>query len=296
MRGALALMIAAAMACARALPSGAPAPAPAVHFHHVHLNVTDPAATIAFYQKFFGAIATRYRGLSDALFTERSFILLSQVASAPPTSLATSLWHIGWAGVDGPSEFAWRAKAGIGVHTPLTPLGANHYMYFWGPDREVIEVYTGSRNHRFEHFHLLAGNLAATLRWFGDHLGLQSRMPAASTLGGVAINLLRVDNVNVYVFERPAAGQPRPDWFPPEVGDTFLPSEGTAIDHVAFSASDITPLFERLRRSGVTIVRPPASSAEYGMTSFFVRGPDGLLIEIVEEAPIPEGIWRPTPR
>jgi len=31
---------------------------------------------------------------------------------------------------------------------------------------------------------------------------------------------------------------------------------------------------------------------EYGLTSFFVRGPDGLLVETVVEAPVPEGIWK----
>jgi hypothetical protein len=36
----------------------------------------------------------------------------------------------------------------------------------------VIEVYTGSKNHRFEHFHLLASNLGAAVRWFGEHFGL----------------------------------------------------------------------------------------------------------------------------
>lgn len=118
---------------------------PSVHFHHVHLNVTNPATTIGFYQKFFGANTVKYHGLSDALFTEKSFILLSRVAAPPPSNVGTTLWHIGWAGVDGESEFAWRTKEGIGVQTPITPLGPNHYMYFWGPDRELIEVYTGSR-------------------------------------------------------------------------------------------------------------------------------------------------------
>lgn len=70
------------------------------HFHHVHLNVTDPKATIDFYKKFFGANEVRYRGLSDGLFTEKSFILLTRVETAPPTNMGTSLWHIGWAGVD----------------------------------------------------------------------------------------------------------------------------------------------------------------------------------------------------
>lgn len=270
-------------------------PTSGVHFHHVHLNVTDPKATIAFYQKFFGANEVSYRGISDGLFTEKSFILLTKVATPSGTNLGTTLWHIGWAGVDGESEFTWRTKAGIQVQTPLTPLGPNHYMYFWGPDRESIEVYTGSKNHRFEHVHLLASDLSATLRWFQAHLGLAPRMPADSKLLGVPINLLRIDNVNLYVFERPPLGQSRPTWFPPEVGDSFPPTEGTAIDHVAFSFADIRPIFRRMRSAGVLIVRPLAESREYGLTSFFVRGPDGLLVEIVEEAPVPEGIWRAKP-
>jgi catechol 2,3-dioxygenase-like lactoylglutathione lyase family enzyme len=285
-RAALALT-----ALARLSTAQAQDPASGVHFHHVHLNVTDPKATIAFYQKFFGANEVKYRGLSDALFTEKSFILLTRVSTPPPTNLGTSLWHIGWAGVDGGSEFAWRTREGIGVQTPLTPLGGNHYMYFWGPDREVIEVYTGSKNHRFEHFHLLASNLSKTLGWFQEHLGLTPRMPADSKLAGVPINLLRIDNVNLYIMERPASGQPRPAWLPAEVGDSFPVTEGTAIDHVAFSLVDVTPVLRRMRRAGLAIVRPLARSREYGLTSFFVRGPDGLLVEIVQEAPVPEGVW-----
>jgi hypothetical protein len=45
----------------------------------------------------------------------------------------------------------------------------------------------------------------------------------------------------------------------------------------------------------VTIVRPIEKSREYGLTSFFVRGPDGLLVEIVAEAPVPEGVWQGKP-
>jgi predicted enzyme related to lactoylglutathione lyase len=41
--------------------------ATSAHFHHVHLNVTDTKATIAFYEKFFGASEVRYRGLSASL-------------------------------------------------------------------------------------------------------------------------------------------------------------------------------------------------------------------------------------
>ena len=265
---------------------GAREPAAAdFHFHHVHLNVTDPQATIAFYQKFFGANTVRYRGLSDGLFTEKSFILLSKVDKPPRSNLGTSLWHIGWAGVDGQSEFAWRTKAGIGVQTPITPLGPDNYMYFWGPDREVIEVFTGSRNHRFEHFHLLASDADATARWFKKYFGFDWR---SGVYGG---NAILVDNVNIYILNRRRTGAPRPDAEPAALGAPFPPTEGTAIDHVAFSVTDLKSTFARMERAGATIVHRPAKNSEYGFTSFFVRGPDGLLIEIVEELPIPEGIW-----
>ncbi len=265
------------------------------HFHHVHLNVTDPKATIAFYKKFFGASDVSYRGLSDGLFTEKSFILLTQVQTAPPTNMGTSLWHIGWAGVEGESEFAWRTREGIGVQTPATPFGRNFYMYFWGPNREVIEIWTASKNHRFEHVHLLATHLGATLSWFQEHLGLAPLLPAAQQVTGVATNYIRVDNVSISVMERPANGQPRPSWWPDEAGDTYPPTDGTAIDHIAFSFTDIRPVFRRMQRTGVAVVHPVAKSREYGLTSFFVRGPDGLLVEIVQEAPIPEGIWQTKP-
>lgn len=262
------------------------------HFHHVHLNTTDPQASIAFYQRFFGANQLRYRGLSDGLFTEKSFILLSKVATPAPSNMGSSLWHIGWSGVDGKSEFAWRVDEGIGVQTPATPFGSNYYMYFWGPNREVIEIWTANKNHRFEHVHLLASSLPATLDWFSQNLGLPALLPAPEKVTGVTTNYVRVDNVSISVMELPKHGEPRPSWWPSEVADSMRPTDGTAVDHIAFSYTDIKPVFERMQHAGVPIVHPIAKSHEYGLTSFFVRGPDQLLVEIVAEPPIPEGIWR----
>jgi catechol 2,3-dioxygenase-like lactoylglutathione lyase family enzyme len=263
------------------------------HFHHVHLNVVDPDSTLAFYEHFFGANRIRYRDRADALFTERSFILLEKVDEPPRDNFGTSLWHIGWAGVDGNSEFEWRVAQGIGVQTPITPLGSEFYMYFWGPDRELVEVYTGSRNHRFEHVHLLPTDIDATLAWFRDHLGLEpmdtTRFFSRSTM---RLNTIRVDNVNLIMFEVPPAGGPRHPILPDSVGPDFSVTEGRAMDHIAFSYADIRPVYERMRAEGVEIVRPIATDEELGLTSFFVRGPDGLLVEIVEEKPVPEGIWR----
>lgn len=263
------------------------------HFHHVHLNVTDVDSTMAWYEKFFGANRIRYRDRSNALFTERSFILMNRVAQAPRDNFGTSLWHIGWAGVDGHSEFEWREREGIGVQTPITPLGTNFYMYFWGPSKELVEVYTGSKNHRFEHVHLIPTDIEATIGWFREHFGVEPNGPTrAFRESRMRVNTIRIDNVNLIMFEAPGPGVERNPILPDSVGPHFAPTDGRAMDHIAFSYADLEPVYERFVDSGVEIVKPIQTSEEFGLKSFFVRGPDGLLVEIVEEDPIPEGIWR----
>ncbi|MCH8204512.1 MAG: VOC family protein, partial [Candidatus Hydrogenedentes bacterium] len=51
-------------------------------FHHVHLNVTDPEKTIDFYRTILSAEPIKFRGLSDALFMGRAFILMNKVDTA----------------------------------------------------------------------------------------------------------------------------------------------------------------------------------------------------------------------
>ena len=61
--------------------------------------------------------------------------------------------------------------------------------------------------------------------------------------------------------------------------------------HLAFAYRDIGPVFDRMKAAGVEIVQDIQVSEEFGHKSFFVMAPDKLLIEVVEEKPIPEGIW-----
>lgn len=256
------------------------------NFHHIHLNVIDRDATIAYYQKYFGAKPVKYRNRSDALFTEKSFLLLDLVDVTPPTHLGSSLWHIGWSGVDGQSEFDWRVKEGIAVHTPINPLGDNHWMYFLGPNKELIEIFTGNKNHTFEHIHLLASDVDKTMNWFSEHLGLKPVNEEAQPWdnGLFKWNHLLVGNINIYAYGKPVEER---SWFPSE----FKPSDGTAFDHIGFSFENIDPVFEQMKSAGIEIVQVIKIDAMHGLKSFFVRGPDKLLIEIVEEKPIPEGIW-----
>ena len=256
------------------------------HYHHVHINTIDFDATIAYYAKYFGATPIKYRNKSKALFTEKSFLLLDQVAEQPQTNIGSSLWHIGWSGVDGHSEFEWRVKKGISVHSPVTPLDDNHWMYFNGPSNELVEVFTGNKHHRFEHLHLLATDVDETMNWFETHLGLKSVNKTAQpwSNGLFKWNHLWIDNINIYVYGKPIEER---NWFPKD----FKPTDGSAFDHIAFSYSNIENEFERIQCNGAEIVKEIENDPLYGFKRFFVRGPDSLLIEVVEEKPVPEGIW-----
>ncbi len=268
------------------------------HFHHVRLNVRDPERSIAFYRRYYGAVPVKYRGNPEALFVERSFLLFNRVDSPPEGTLNTGIWHIGWGGVDVKSEYEWLKKHGLAIHTPLSPLPGpdNFYFYASGPDKELIEINTMG-HHRFGHVHLFADDVNATTRWYADHLGLKPRAPYRpkpagdmSTINKIWLNAIQCDNVSIIIFGKPDI-DPAPPWWRDPPLKTIQPTKGRPIDHIAFSYRDIAPEFARMQREGVKIVAPIRSDPKYGFKSFFVEGPNGVLVEVVEEKPIPEGIW-----
>ncbi len=264
------------------------------HFHHVHLNVTDLARTAAYYMKIHGATSVKYRGIADALFTERSFILMNRVDTAPPSALEAGLWHIGWGGRDVPSEYEWFKAQGAKIKVELYPLRNIWVTYLSGPDDEMIEVNTMGHN-RFGHVHLLAEDVNTTTEWYARHLGVSSTgeavpKPADMSTARAWSRGFRCDNVSFVVYGRPDY-TPAPPWWQDPPLSAFKPTDGRVIDHIAFSYRDIAPVFDRMKADGVEIVKPIAENDAFGHKSFFVRGPDKVLIEIVEDRPVPEGIW-----
>lgn len=276
-------------------------------FHHVHLNVVDPAASIDFYRRIFGAQPISFRGRVDALYTERSFLLLRHVPEPAPASPGGGIWHIGWGGVDVPSEYRWLVQQGVEIHTPLYALGRGHVVYLNGPDGEMIEINTMG-HHRFAHVHLLAADPNRTAAWYGRHFGLEPRRDAAENprpVGPEAAyrtweefhaehrawsNAFRCDNVSFVVYNRPDYTPP-PPWWRSAPLRRLEPQRGRAIDHFAFSYRDIEPVYDRLVEAGVPIVEPITENEELGLRSFYVAAPDGVVVEVVEAEPIPEGAW-----
>jgi len=264
------------------------------HFHHVHLNATDPQKTFEFYEQVFGAKRVRFRDTSNALFTGRGFLLVNKVDRAPNDLETTAIRHIGWAGVDGPNEFAWWKGKGLDFHTPLTPLGQNWFFYIWGPDRSIAEIYTGDKNHWFNHVHYSVDDVAATAGWYEKHLAMRfpenAKRPRPSNPAERWGTSARVDDISfvlIYKDHYYADSEKRLT-----AGRKLEPTQGSPVDHIAFSYENIQPAFDRMKAAGVQIAEPIAMRPADNLKSFFVHGPDNVLIEIVEAKPIPDGLWR----
>jgi catechol 2,3-dioxygenase-like lactoylglutathione lyase family enzyme len=251
------------------------------HFHHVRLNVQDLQATADFYQKVFGATPVNFNNRTPGLFTERSFLLMNKVDKPATSNLKTAIWHIGWGGIDGPNEYQWWRSQGVEFYTPVTELGQNHYMYLYGPDKEVVEIYTGGKHHRFNHVHILASNPHLTAQWLQNTLELTDTQVRL----GEDRAFVTVDNVQIIIYPNTERYRPK------EQGETVLPTDDSAIAHIAFSFRDLSAAYQHSQQLQTAIESPIKTSDLHGLPSFFVRAPDGILIEMVEAKPLPEGIW-----
>ncbi|WP_273276741.1 VOC family protein [Maribacter polysiphoniae] len=248
------------------------------NLHHIGLNVTNVDSTLLFYEKYFSAKRVRYNGNIDALFADDLFLLLNLVKEPPSTNQGTGLWHIGWSGEDAQLEMDWRVKEGIEVHTPVTALDDDHFMYFFGPNKEMVEVYTGKKGHAFEHIHLLASDVDKTMRWFSSNLGLDPvYKKAVNNPRGFKWNYITLDTIDIVVFGKPDGKEA---WWPEE---SLKSTEGCALDHIGFSFGNIESIYKELKSGGAIIVQDIKLNPDYNHKSFLVQGPDGLLVEIVEE-------------
>lgn len=273
-----------ALTAASAAPmSSAPTAVEQGHFHHVHLNVSDVAKTIEFYEKVFGVTEIRYANRQPALLAERAFIFMNQVTPPIKSQLQTGVIHIGWSGIDGKSEYAWWQKQGIEFYAPLTAFGPGDYMYLYGPDREVIEIWTNERHHRLNHVHMLASNPKETAEWFAKVVNAEGQGPIAPEMLG-NFNV-KVDNVTLHIFPDNQLFKPK------ERQEAIQPTDGSGIDHIAFSFRDLSAAKIRLQSLGIPIEKSIPADKVYGIESVFVRAPNGVLVELVKAKPLPEAAW-----
>jgi predicted enzyme related to lactoylglutathione lyase len=277
-----------ALSCASAFAQTVPD----AHFHHLHLNSTDPKAAIEFYTTKFDAEKARFKDVLDAVWTQKSWILVAKTAAAPPSDVVSTIWHFGWGAEDMKATYQKQIDSGTKFATPITDIsdigggtkmGLFFYAYVLGPDNALIELNTAPRHH-FGHIHLLSENPVAAGEWYAKHFGVKSRSTAAVRMyRSVQIApsaSFMMDDVNVIIYPMEyAISSHMPGW---ENRKTFEPTKGRVVDHIGISVENLDDAIARLRKEGVTVTDEPKSVAGGKIKYAFIEGPDKMRIEIIE--------------
>ncbi len=263
---------------------------PQAHWHHVHINATNPASSVNFYTTKFDCEKARYRGREDAVWAQRSWLLFNEAKTAPPSEILSPIWHIGWGAEDMKATYDKQVASGTKFETPITdisdlagrPPDSFFYAYVDGPDHELIELNTANHHH-FGHLHLLSLDPVAAGEWYSKHLGIPLRGKQAQkrVYKGFPVSpaaFLQADNVNIIIYPVEYARVQWPkNW---ESRKDFEPTQGRAIDHIAFSVDDVTGTLARLKSEGVKILEN--AHDESGVKTGMIEGPDHISIELVE--------------
>jgi catechol 2,3-dioxygenase-like lactoylglutathione lyase family enzyme len=263
---------------------------PQAHFHHLHLNATDPPAAIQFYTSKFDCEKARFAGLMDGVWAQKSWLLFTKAASAPPWELNSAIWHFGWGAEDMKSAYQQQLDSGTKFFTPLTQigrLGEFYYAYVEGPDHALIELNTANHHH-FGHLHLLSEDPISAGEWYMKYFGATRRgnQPPSREprfVEGFQIGpsmSLMMDNVNIIIYPVQYARKAYAEHWK---GQTAIaPTKGRVVDHVGFSFDRLEPALERMRKDGVKVTDEIRGIADGKIKFAFIEGPDKIRIELVE--------------
>jgi catechol 2,3-dioxygenase-like lactoylglutathione lyase family enzyme len=178
-------------------------------FHHLHLNSVDPDAAIAFYARQFPRSAkTTWGGLPALSAPNDALVLFTRVATAPPTSPQTAIWHFGWHVTDthaslgsykarkdvtllplyttdeGGSVFVssdtWpsvnrtpgltKAQIAEAKASGVQPTRKGGFGYMKGPDDALVEYAGNHPAERFNHVHFFHDDPFCAQLWYQAHL------------------------------------------------------------------------------------------------------------------------------
>lgn len=268
-----------------AIAAGPQESPPQASFHHVHLNSLDPPSAISFYTKTFDVTKKITLAGLDGIQSENMYLLFNKTATPPPTSSDSAIWHFGWGSTDMEADYRKHLANGVTFHTPMTRLPSGLlFAYMKAPDGALVEINT-SRTRAFIHVHLYSEAPLCAAEWYQKHLGGVVRTLAQRTgpcevpfarpsepLGVIRSPSasVRIGDINLIIYPRQRPG--------PLAG-----SRGKVVDHIAVSYPDVAAQLERLRRSGVQVIRELHRFGDSQARAAMIEGPDSIAIELVEK-------------
>lgn len=130
---------------------------------------------------------------------------------------------------------------------------------------------------RFDHIHLRSSNPDATARYFETMFGAEvtrDTYPPGTLYPGQMRIMLRVGGQKILI----APAHPRDPMTPAPA----FPYYG--LEHFGFTVEDLDATIADLRSKGAEIAVGPVTR-DAGLYLAFVRGPDGIMVELVQKRP-----------
>jgi lactoylglutathione lyase len=247
--------------------------APTLPYDHVHLNVPDPEAAAAWYERHFGG-----RRISEApnrlMFGSTRLMFLRKADATP--SAGSAIDHVGFSVPDLDATLASLLAAGVKVTTPARDVAGLFKLAFiedpWGTRIEVVQDADLLGLH---HLHLRSPNPDEAFGWLLANFGGE-RTKLKGRIDAVKYSAEGFSDMWILVTKGEA-----------------VPSLGHAIDHIGWrSTKPLAETATTLKGKGVTFTSEPREltlPAGPPINFAYVAGPSGARIELVERPGLKPG-------
>jgi catechol 2,3-dioxygenase-like lactoylglutathione lyase family enzyme len=225
-------------------------------YDHVHLAAPEPAKAVEWYRAHLGAQAG---DLPDRVQFGRTIFAFIQAANAQPSE-GSVIDHLGFSFTNLEAKVKELEAAGARVITPVREApGLFKLAFVQDPFGVKLELVEDAELPGFHHIHLRVPDPEAALAWYVQMFGGE-RSKMKGRLEGVK-----------YV---------NPDvWLLAQKGDGASPSQGRAIDHLGWRATDIDAKIAELRQKAVQVTGEPRDVRDLRVA--FVEDPSKVRIELV---------------
>lgn len=253
--------------------STARAQAPTLPYDHIHLNVPDPTAAAAWYEKHFGG-ARITEAPNRLMFGSTRFMFLRNATAKP--SAGSAIDHVGFSFADLDAKMKEWEAAGIKVTSPVRDVPGLFKLAFledpWGTRIEAVQ---DTELLGLHHIHMRGPNPEEVIAWLLDKFGGKRQQ-----LKG-RIDAVRYDADGFSSI-----------WILVQKGDAE-PSIGHAIDHIGWrSTGPLAATIDALRAKQVDVTSEPRNlKLPNGppINFSYVAGPFGARIELVERPGLKPG-------
>jgi lactoylglutathione lyase len=129
-------------------------------------------------------------------------------------------------------------------------------------------------DYSFDHVHLSSPDPFATAQWFADNFGAEVVNPWSEPngVGHVMVNLK-----DTWIFVKGRLEKPTVE---PNSTDSY------GLEHIAILTKDLDAAVAELKANGITFVMDASGTLLPNVRHAFLRGPEGILIELIDRKPV----------